>query len=109
MIILCILVPSAAPASLNVTSVTSVSITILWDLIPCLEQNGRVTHHTVKYRADHTGKVETVSVPGGDTTQTTLSGLSSSTEYWIEVAAENSAGVGEYSSPVLQETKGELT
>ena len=63
----------------------------------------------MQYRTDQSGKVESISVPGGDTTETTLSGLFPSTEYWIEVAVANSAVVGEYSSPVVQETKGELT
>ena len=76
-------------------------------MIPCLQRNGKITHHSVQYRAGQSGQVETISVPGSDTNQTTLSGLSPSTEYWIEVAAANIAGSGEYSSPIAQQTDGE--
>ena len=38
-------------------------------------------------------------VSGGDTTQTTISELSPSTTYSIEVAAVNSVGAGVYSDP----------
>ena len=44
---------------------------------------------------------QTVSVSGGATTETTISGLLSSTNYSIEVAAVNSAGTGVYSGPVV--------
>ena len=44
---------------------------------------------------------QTVSVSGGETTEVMLSGLLSSTNYSIEVAAVNSAGTGVYSSPVV--------
>ena len=39
-------------------------------------------------------------VSGGGTTQTTISGLTPSTTYSIEVAAVNSAGVGVYSERI---------
>ena len=48
-----------------------------------------------------------MSVSGGGATQTTISGLESSTTYSIEVAAVNSAGTGDYSTPsIVAETDG---
>ena len=47
-------------------------------------------------------------VSGADTTQTTLSGLTPSTTYSIEVAAVTGVdGIGVYSSPISEETDGE--
>ena len=46
-----------------------------------------------------------MSVSGGSVTETTISGLTPSTTYSIEVAAVNSIGTGVYSSPsVIAET-----
>ena len=45
-------------------------------------------------------------VSGDDTTQTTISGLTPSTTYSIEVAAVNSAGTGVYSNAVYNLTEG---
>ena len=46
-----------------------------------------------------------MSVSGGDTRQTTIPDLNPSTTYSIEVAAVNSAGIGNYSDPpVIIET-----
>ena len=50
---------------------------------------------------------QTVSVSGGETNEVMLSGLLSSTNYSIEVAAVNSAGTGVYSSPVVALTNSE--
>ena len=48
-----------------------------------------------------------MSVSGGGATQTTISGLESSSNYSIEVAAVNDAGTGVYSLAVISETDGE--
>ena len=45
-------------------------------------------------------------VSGASTTQTTISGLNPSTNYSIQVAAVNSAGIGEYSSAENELTEG---
>ena len=42
-----------------------------------------------------------MSVSGGSVTEATISGLTPSTTYSIEVAAVNSAGTGVYSSPPI--------
>ena len=48
-----------------------------------------------------------MSVSGGGATHTTISGLMASTNYSIEVAAVNSAGIRVYSSALISETDGE--
>ena len=101
-------VSSAAPTGLNVSAVTQVSITIHWELLPCQDQNGDITGHSVRYGEVDSDTSQTVSVPGGENNQTVISGLVPSTEYWIQVAAVNSAGTGDYSTPIVQETDGEF-
>ena len=47
------------------------------------------------------GSTQTVSVSGGGATNRLISNLMSSTNYTVEVAAENPAGVGVYSDPYI--------
>ena len=49
---------------------------------------------------------QTISVSGADVNETTASSLMPSTNYSIEVAAVNSAGIGPYSDPISTETEG---
>ena len=62
----------------------------------CLDRNGEITGYIA--RAMTNGVVEeTTRVGGGATTQATISGLSPSTTYTVQVAAMNAAGTGPYS------------
>ena len=45
-----------------------------------------------------------MNVSGGATTNTTISGLTPSTSYVIDIAAVNSAGIGVYSDQLTVET-----
>ena len=98
--------PSASPTSVNISDVTFSSITVQWGPVNCIQRNGDITGYSVRYRVQGDGSTETVSVSGGDTIETIISGLHSSTTYAIEVAAVNSAGIGVYSNPVNQLTQG---
>ena len=98
--------PSAAPTSVDVSS-TSSSITVQWGAVNCIHRNGDITGYSVRYEVQGSGSTQTVSVSGGGATQTTISGLMPSTNYSIEVAAVNNAGIGVYSSAVISETDGE--
>ena len=49
------------------------------------------------------------NVAGGATTKATVSELSSSTNYSLEVAAVTNAGIGAYSSPITKLTLGTCT
>ena len=51
--------------------------------------------------------METVSVSGGGATNRLISDLMSSTNYTVEVAAENLAGLGVYSEPYIIPTNSE--
>ena len=92
---------------MSVSEVTSSSITVQWGAVDCIHRNGDITGYSVRYGVQGSVSTQTVSVSGGGATMTTVSGLESSTTYSIEVAAVNSAGIGVYSTPLIDvETDG---
>ena len=93
--------PSAAPSNVRATS-TSSSITVQWEMVPCIHRNGEITGYSVRYSGG--GSTQTMAVSGGDTTMTTIQGVMSSTTYFIEVAAVNYIDTGPYSDPITVET-----
>ena len=100
-IISCPPAPSSPPTSVSTTDVTSSSITVQWGAVDCIHRNGDITGYSVQYGVQGSGSTQTESVSGGATTDATISGLTKDTSYDIELAAENSAGVGVYSDPLL--------
>ena len=70
----------------------------------CIHRNGDISGYSVQYGVQGSGSTQTASVSGGGAAQTTISGLTPSTTYSIEVAAVNSAGIGIYSLAVISET-----
>ena len=92
--------PSAAPTSV-IASSTSNSITVQWEAVNCIHRNGDITGYTVRYGVQGNGSTQTASVSGGGATTRLISGLESSTNYSVEVAAVNSAGTGVYSDPYI--------
>ena len=96
--------PSAAPTSVRESEVTSSSITVQWGAVDCIHHNGDITGYSVQYGVEGSGSTQTRDVSGGDTRQTTISGLSAATVYTVEVAAVNSADIGVYSDPITAET-----
>ena len=101
--------PSAAPTSVSVPEehVTFSSITVQWGAVDCIDRNGVITGYSVRYGVQGSGSTQTMNVSGGDTRQTTILDLSSSTTYSIQVAAVNSAGIGVYSTSHIIQTAGE--
>ena len=105
-IISCPPVSSAPPTSVGTSDVTSSSITVQWGAVDCIHRNGDITGYSVWYGVQGSGSTQTESVLGGATTEATISGLTHSTTYEIEVAAVNSAGTGVYSNSITAETDG---
>ena len=54
----------------------------------------------MQYRTNEGGSTKKRNVAGGDSTETTLIQLKDNTTNYIEVAAANSAGTGEYSKSI---------
>ena len=80
------------------------SITVHWGAIDCIYQNGDITGYSVRYGVEGSGSMKTLNMSGSSATEVTISGLVNATTYAIEVAAVNSAGIGEYSTPLTVET-----
>ena len=95
--------PSAAPANVRRTGITSTSITVRWGKVPCIHRNGDITGYIVQYGS------QTQSVSGGSVTETTISNLTPSTTYNIQVAAVNDADTGGFSSSISIMTSGTTT
>ena len=97
-------VPSAPPDSVSISEVTSSSITVQWEMVPCIHHNGDITGYSVQYTGG--GSTQTVSVSGESTTEATITELTASTSFSVGVAAVNDAGTGPYSSAMDQLTAG---
>ena len=95
--------PSAAPTNVDVSEVTSSSITVQWGTVPCIHRNGDITGYSVQYGVLGSESTQNMSVSGDNVT---ISNLAPSTKYVIQVAAMNDAGTGEYSDPVTTNTDG---
>ena len=97
--------PTGAPNGVEEVSRSPNSITVGWEEVDCLLRNGMITGYTAQ--AVRNGEVVGTTSVGGDARQATISGLESSTEYSVLVAAVNSAGIGPLSSPITVMTSGE--
>ena len=98
--------PSAPPTSVNTSDVTSSSISVQWGPVQCIHRNGDITGYSVRYGVQGSGSTQTMSVSGGDTTETTITGLTASATYSIAVAAVNGAGSGVNSTAITRLTLG---
>ena len=86
------------------TTVTASSVTVQWGEVPCLHRNGEITGYSAQ--AVKNGVVErTTNVPGA-AREATITGLSPSTQYTVQVAAVNDAGTGPYSTGISIRTSG---
>ena len=96
--------PSLPPTSFQVNDSASSSVTVEWGAVNCSHRNGDITAYSVRYGVQGNGSIHTVNVSGDTTTNATISGLTPSTKYVIDIAAMNSAGIGVYSHPLTVET-----
>ena len=99
-------VPSATPTLLGLLSATPSTIALQWGAVECTHSNGPITGYSLRYTEVSSGREETVSVPG---TIFTFTGLTSTTEYRVSVAAINSGGSGPYTESVTVSTTGEIS
>ena len=93
----CFLFPG--PSDILISDKNYSTITIRWRPGKCVHSNGDITGYSVRYGIQVNGSIQKVTVSGKDSTNTSISGLKSSTTYSIEVAV-NSAGIGIYSNPL---------
>ena len=93
--------PSAGPTGFAVLSVSSSSITLTWNDLPCIDQNGPLLGYVIEYTPD--GGMASTTLLTGDNQ---LTGLAACTNYAMSIAAQNDAGTGEFSSPLSVITNG---
>ena len=86
---------------MTVTGVTSSTISVQWESVPCIHQNGDITGYSVQYEVMGSGNTQTMPVSGGSTTEITFSSLTVLRNYSIEVAAVSSGGTGMFSDPII--------
>ena len=96
--------PSAPPTSVSTSDITSSTIALQWGPVDCIRRNGDITGYSVQYGVQGNVSTQTMSVSVGATREATISGLDSDTTYSIEVAGENSVGIGVYSDPLVVDT-----
>ena len=89
--------PSAPPIDVTADG-ASTTITVQWGSVPCIHQNGAITGYSVQYGVEGSGNTQTLIFTGNGAE---ISGIVTSTNYTVQVAAITSAGVGEYSDPPL--------
>ena len=99
-------VPSAPPTSVSAFALNSTAITVQWGPVDCIHRNGDITGYSVQYGEVESEGTHTVNVTGE--TSTTISGLSTSTNYTYQVAARI---LGQYSNPqtILTDSKLQVT
>ena len=101
--------PSEPPKDIqeNKNEKTLFSITINWEPIECIHQNGNVTRYIIRYWEKDSG-IET-KVDGNTTNlMFILIGLQPSTTYLIQVAGETRAGIGAFGNVTASTQQCEL-
>ncbi len=77
-------------------------ITVKWT---APEDNGGspITNYVIKYGTSSTS-LTSVKEPSAGATEYTISGLETGTKYYVQIAAENAVGIGEYSNVISATT-----
>ena len=88
---------------------SSTVISVQWDgLSPCSQVNGLIVEYRVQYTAESSGVVQSIDQSGEwnvTGAEASLTGLTPSTNYSIQVAAVNEQGdVGLYSEAIRKQT-----
>ena len=100
--------PSAAPNSVRIYNINSSSITVHWEPVDCIHQNGDIIGYSVRYVAQGSDSIQIINVTGVATTEAIITNLDHATSYSIEVAAVNSAGTRVYSAVIYAITNGKI-
>ena len=99
-------VPTAPPRLVKIVleKVTSTSVLLTWCPPPVDTTNGPITAYILEYgESDSSSPPNSVSLSGA-VVEHTVTGLKPHTQYYVKVAAENTAGRGPFCEPVLTQT-----
>ena len=99
--------PDAAPQEVMVMVISSTEITVSWEEVPAISQNGLITMYEIQYEPletfDDQLSVETV-ITSGPVLMMNLTGLEEYVVYNISIRAYTSTGPGPYSDPLTART-----
>ena len=98
---------SSKPAKMSKPTVTggSKKITVKWNKAG----DADVTGYTIKYGTSSTTLSNTKDINTADTTSTDITGLLANTTYYVQIAAKNSDGTGEFSDTANAKTDADTT
>lgn len=98
---------SSKPAKMSKPTVTggNKKITVKWNKAG----DADVTGYTIKYGTSSTNLSNTKDIDTADTTSTDITGLLANTTYYVQIAAKNSDGTGEFSDTANAKTDADTT
>ena len=90
--------PSHPPVNIDVIPFSPTSVTVSWDPVPAIHQNGNITHYEITYNQStfHQVLPSTERIPA-DEESVTVTGLEENVVYSIRVRAYTHIGDGPYS------------
>ena len=99
-------VPDSSPQDINGVANTSTTITVTWDIVPPIDQNGVITMYEVLYQPLETfgGAIGPLTVNAGTEMSVVLMDLQEYVNYSVSVRAYTSTGEGPYSDEIVVET-----
>ena len=106
-------VPSTAPRNTSIYRTSPTVMVVSWTPLSYVEARGFISHYIVAYSPQTSGgrkrqaTGQTVTVPGMDSSTTTIDNLDAGTVYSVQVSATTGGGTSESSVPVLAELPGE--
>ena len=94
--------PTSAPEGLTVTSVESISLTLMWETVPCSNESGTITGYILNYTYSNSTFTANKTLDLKGTTHE-LTGLTPFTNYSVQfhVAAINTNGTGPHADKVF--------
>ena len=87
-----------------IDEITVFTITVKWDPVDCMYQNGVITEYIIQYYKQDRKNETMVNATTTRMLEYTITDLQPLTVYVIEVAAVNDAGIGIYDN-IIAETK----
>ena len=100
----CYIVPDGPPLNVILSSPSSTSINVNWNLPDPLSRNGIITKHQLNY-TEESQPLNWTAVELNSSTSYLIEGLKIFTQYYVSVSAGTQiAGFGPFSQPTIYQT-----
>ena len=94
--------PSSSPSNVSAMAVSSTEISVMWQEVAAIDQNGNITQYEITYN----GEFENQSnLTDGNARSFIITGLDEFANYSLSVRAYTSVGPGPYSPFALETTE----